>query len=130
MILLVYRKFGPIIRTFPPAPLKSYLLPENPYSRPGTLLERVNGVVIHYVGNPNTSAQANHGYFASLAETGDTYAVKKLQTPAAGACSAEFQSDFHPPPGCAPACARSPAWCARLLVFDRFSYYNRYMPNK
>lgn len=50
------------------------LLPENPYSRPGTLLERVNGVVIHYVGNPNTSAKANHGYFASLAETGDTYA--------------------------------------------------------
>ena len=50
------------------------LLPENPYSRPGTLLERVNGVVIHYVGNPNTSAKANHSYFASLAETGDTYA--------------------------------------------------------
>ena len=50
------------------------LLPENPYSRPGTLLERVNGVVIHYVGNPNTSARANHGYFESLAQTGETYA--------------------------------------------------------
>lgn len=50
------------------------LLPENPYSRPGTLLERVNGVVIHYVGNSNTSAKANHGYFESLAETGETYA--------------------------------------------------------
>ena len=29
-------------------------LPVNPYSRPGDPLEKINGVVIHYVGNPGT----------------------------------------------------------------------------
>ncbi|WP_297212510.1 peptidoglycan recognition protein family protein [uncultured Flavonifractor sp.] len=50
------------------------LLPVNPYSRPGTALERVNGVVIHYVGNPGTTAEQNHSYFENLAQTGETYA--------------------------------------------------------
>lgn len=43
------------------------LLPVNQWSRPGTTLEDIDGVVIHYVGNPNTTAQANRNYFASLA---------------------------------------------------------------
>ena len=43
------------------------LLPMNQWSRPGTTLERIDGVVIHYVGNPDTTAQANRNYFASLA---------------------------------------------------------------
>ena len=43
------------------------LLPVNQWSRPGTTLERIDGVVIHYVGNPDTTAQANRNYFASLA---------------------------------------------------------------
>lgn len=38
----------------------------NEWSRPGTPLEEINGVVIHYVGNPNTTAQANRNYFESL----------------------------------------------------------------
>lgn len=42
------------------------LLPVNEWSRPGLPLEEINGVVIHYVGNPGTSAQANRNYFASL----------------------------------------------------------------
>lgn len=42
-------------------------LPVNQWSRPGDPLERIKGVVIHYVGNPGTSAQANRNYFASLA---------------------------------------------------------------
>ena len=49
-------------------------IPLNRYSRPGTELKKINGVVIHYVGNPNTSAMANRGYFSSLALTGETYA--------------------------------------------------------
>ena len=51
------------------------LLPVNPWSRPGTPLEEIQGVVIHYVGNPNTTAEANRNYFESLSsgET-DTYA--------------------------------------------------------
>ena len=38
----------------------------NPWSRPGTPLEKIDGVVIHYVGNPNTTAQANRNYFEFL----------------------------------------------------------------
>ena len=38
----------------------------NEWSRPGTELDAVNGVVIHYVGNPGTTAQANRNYFESL----------------------------------------------------------------
>lgn len=50
------------------------LIPVNRYSRPGTELKKIEGVVIHYVGNPATTAEANRNYFASLADTGDTYA--------------------------------------------------------
>ena len=42
-------------------------LPVNEWSRPGTELPQIKGVVIHYVGNPGTTAQANRNYFASLA---------------------------------------------------------------
>ena len=42
-------------------------LPLNEWSRPGTELPQIKGVVIHYVGNPGTTAQANRNYFASLA---------------------------------------------------------------
>ncbi len=49
-------------------------LPRNPYSRPGDLLRHVNGIVIHYVGNPGTTARQNRSYFASLAHTHETYA--------------------------------------------------------
>lgn len=44
---------------------KDYLT-VNEWSRPGTGLEEIRGVVIHYVGNPGTTAQANRNYFESL----------------------------------------------------------------
>ena len=50
------------------------MIPVNRYSRPGTELKKINGVVIHYVGNPGSSAKANRDYFANLSLTGDTYA--------------------------------------------------------
>ena len=50
------------------------LLPLNPFSRPGTPLRKIRGVVVHYVGNPGTSAENNRGYFAGLALSGETYA--------------------------------------------------------
>ena len=50
------------------------LLPINSHSRPGRPLQAVNAVVIHYVGNPGTSARANRNYFANLAVTRETYA--------------------------------------------------------
>ena len=47
----------------------------NEWSRPGTELEQIDGVVIHYVGNPGTTAQANRNYFESLASGAEgTYA--------------------------------------------------------
>lgn len=51
------------------------LLDVNEWSRPGGPLKKVNGVVLHYVGNPGTSAQANRNYFQSLADGAlETYA--------------------------------------------------------
>lgn len=45
------------------------LLPVNPYSRPGTELKEINAIVIHYVGNPGTTAAQNRSYFENLMET-------------------------------------------------------------
>ncbi|MBQ2996297.1 MAG: N-acetylmuramoyl-L-alanine amidase [Oscillibacter sp.] len=52
---------------------KDYIV-KNPYSRPGTPLTEINAVVIHYVGNPDSSAIANRNYFNNLALTHETYA--------------------------------------------------------
>ncbi|MCL2462024.1 MAG: N-acetylmuramoyl-L-alanine amidase [Defluviitaleaceae bacterium] len=46
--------------------IQQKLLTPNKYSRPGTPLKAVKGVVVHYVGNPNTSAEANRNYFDGL----------------------------------------------------------------
>lgn len=45
------------------------LLTVNEYSRPGTPLEQVNGIVVHYTGNPGTTAQQNRSYFEGLAQS-------------------------------------------------------------
>lgn len=45
------------------------LLTVNKYSRPGIALEEVNGIVIHYVGNPGTTAMQNRSYFEKLKDT-------------------------------------------------------------
>ena len=50
------------------------LLSVNEYSRPGTELSQVNGIVVHYTANPGTTAEQNRSYFESLAETGETHA--------------------------------------------------------
>ncbi len=49
-------------------------IPTSEYSRPGTPLEEISGVVVHYVGNPGTTAAANRSFFANLALTHETYA--------------------------------------------------------
>lgn len=38
----------------------------NQYSRPKIAIKAVKGVVIHWVGNPNSSAEANRNYFDGL----------------------------------------------------------------
>ncbi|MBQ7826974.1 MAG: N-acetylmuramoyl-L-alanine amidase, partial [Clostridia bacterium] len=50
------------------------LIAKNEYSRPGKKLDAVNGIVVHYVANPGSSAAANRSYFAGLAQSGETYA--------------------------------------------------------
>lgn len=50
------------------------LLDINEYSRPGTALPEVKGIVIHYTANPGTSAEQNRSYFENLKDTGETYA--------------------------------------------------------
>lgn len=42
-------------------------LPLNRFSRPGTELEEVKGIVIHNIGNPATTALQNRNYFANVA---------------------------------------------------------------
>ena len=51
-----------------PAYVTRDLLDENEWSRPGEPLKKVNAIVLHYVGNPGTTAQANRNYFESLAD--------------------------------------------------------------
>ena len=47
------------------------LLPVNEYSRPGKELKKVNAIVIHYVGNPGTTAAQNRSYFENISKTGE-----------------------------------------------------------
>lgn len=57
-----------------PVWVEEALLPVNDWSRPGTAMDGVNGIVVHYVGNPGTSAAQNRSYFAGLAQSHETYA--------------------------------------------------------
>ncbi len=50
------------------------LLLINDYSRPGTALKKVNAIVIHYVGNPGTTAAQNRSFYSRLAENRQTSA--------------------------------------------------------
>lgn len=66
----------PVIPTIVTVPdwIVQDFLPVNEYSRPGIELNEVNGVVVHYTGNPGTTAEQNRSYFMNLAETKETYA--------------------------------------------------------
>ena len=50
------------------------LLTVNEYSRPGTELSEVNGIVIHYTANPGTTAEQNRSYFEGLKDSKETHA--------------------------------------------------------
>ncbi len=45
------------------------LLTVNPYSRPGTKTDRINGIVVHYTANPGATAMANRNYFEGLKDS-------------------------------------------------------------
>ena len=51
-----------------PAWVTRDLLDVNEWSRPGDALKEVRGIVLHYVGNPSTTARANRNYFNSLGD--------------------------------------------------------------
>lgn len=61
--------------------IKEMFLTLNKYSRPGILLERVKKIVVHYIGNPNTTALANRNYFenlkAQIPDRTSTYCLNK-----------------------------------------------------
>lgn len=44
-------------------------LPINPISRPGKLIESIDHIVIHYVGNPGTTAAQNRSYYEEIIAT-------------------------------------------------------------
>lgn len=50
----------------------------NEYSRPGTPMDKVNSIFVHYTANPGTSAAQNRSYFANLALTHERSASAHL----------------------------------------------------
>ena len=50
---------------------KEMLLTPNEYSRPGSSLDTINGIVVHYTSNPGTSAEQNRNYFEGLKDGSD-----------------------------------------------------------
>ena len=67
VVWVLLRDRGPQVEDVPvPEYVEKDYLTVNPYSRPGDALEKICGVVIHYVGNPGTTAHANRNYFQSL----------------------------------------------------------------
>ena len=50
----------------------------NEFSRPGTELENVKSIFVHYTANPGTSAAQNRSYFSNLALTHETSASAHL----------------------------------------------------
>ena len=50
------------------------LLAVNEYSRPGTEVEKIRGIVIHYTANPGSTAMDNRNYFEGLKDSHETKA--------------------------------------------------------
>lgn len=46
--------------------IREALLTPNQYSRPQLVIHKVQAIVLHWVGNPGTTAEANRRYFESL----------------------------------------------------------------
>lgn len=54
------------VNVVPRPDIDEQLLTINEYSRPGEKTTSIEKIVIHYLGNPKTTAQQNHDYFESL----------------------------------------------------------------
>ena len=53
-------------------PFEVELLDVNEYSRPGTPLKEIKGIVVHYTANPGTTAKNNRDYFQGLKDSHET----------------------------------------------------------
>lgn len=53
--------------------LVDMLLTPNRYSRPQKKLDKIKGIVIHWVANPNTTAEANRNFFEGRKNGGSGY---------------------------------------------------------
>lgn len=60
------------VNAVPRPDIDEQLLTINEYSRPGEKVDAIEKVVIHYLGNPRTTAQENHDYFESLKDLKNT----------------------------------------------------------
>ncbi len=70
--LLFFKNYVDLKRVTMPDWVKEDFIEPNPYSRPGTEMKRADGIVVHYVANPGTTAKQNLNYFDSLKDqTGD-----------------------------------------------------------
>lgn len=52
--------------------ISEQFLTVNEWSRPGDKIKSLDYIVIHYLGNPETTAQQNHDYFESLKDLQNT----------------------------------------------------------
>ena len=68
-----------LARTQVPDYVEVQLIDVDGTSRRGTSLDAINSIVIHYVGNPGTSAQANRGWFANPESTVSAHFVVGLE---------------------------------------------------
>ena len=50
----------------------------NKYSRPHEIMGKIEDIVVHYVGNPGTTAMQNRNYFENLRITHKTYASSQF----------------------------------------------------
>jgi N-acetylmuramoyl-L-alanine amidase len=70
--LLFFKNYVDLKKVTMPDWVKEDFIEPNPYSRPGTEMKRADGIVVHYVANPGTTAKQNLNYFDSLKDqTGD-----------------------------------------------------------
>ncbi len=60
-------------RTVPSPKIDKQYLTKNEWSRPGDKVKKVEKIVIHYLGNPGSTAQENRDYFESLKDSQDLY---------------------------------------------------------
>ncbi len=70
------------VMTVPDPGIDEQLISINQWSRPGTLCDPITAVVIHYLGNPETTAQENRDYFEELKDNQeliDSGEIKKRQ---------------------------------------------------